>query len=77
MKGKKALLNAAVFFVLSGSAPIASAHLPVFDDGTAVDPEHALYISDIGLSQVVYHEVNEMFSGFARRVFGFSLTGSC
>ena len=59
MKSEKAVLVAAVFFVLSGGAPIASAHLPIFDDGTAVDPEHALYISDIDLSQVVYHEVNQ------------------
>jgi len=35
------------------------AHQPLFDDGTAVDAEHALVISDIGLSQVVYHEVKE------------------
>ncbi|MGB9623414.1 MAG: hypothetical protein ACPMAQ_00990 [Phycisphaerae bacterium] len=40
-------------------AQVASAHLPLFDDGTAVDADHALVISDIGLSQVVYHEVKE------------------
>lgn len=59
MKRGRALLSAMVFFVLSGGAPIASAHLPIFDDGTAVDAEHALFISDIGLSQVVYHDVSE------------------
>lgn len=57
MKRGSVYLNAMVFLTLSGGAPVASAHLPIFDDGTAVDAEHALIISDIGLSQVVYHEV--------------------
>ena len=48
-----------VVLVLSSGVQIASAHLPLFDDGTAVDAEHALLIPDIGLSQVVYHEVTE------------------
>lgn len=59
MKRSTVYLNAMVFLAVSGGAQVASAHLPIFDDGTAVDAEHALVISDIGLSQVVYHEVTE------------------
>ena len=36
-----------VFLTVSGGAQVASAHLPIFDDGTAVGAEHALVISDI------------------------------
>jgi hypothetical protein len=57
MKRRTVCLNAMVFLAVSGGAQVASAHLPILDDGTAVDAEHALVISDIGLSQVVYHEV--------------------
>lgn len=59
MKRNTAPLQAMVFLMVSGGAQVASAHLPIFDDGTAVDPGHALVIADIGLSQVVYHEVTE------------------
>jgi hypothetical protein len=59
MRFGKIILRVMVFLALSGGAPIASAHLPISDDGTAVDAEDALFISDIGLSQVVYHEVSE------------------
>jgi hypothetical protein len=59
MKRGTVCLNAMVFLAVSGGAQVALAHLPIFDDGTAVDAEHALVISDIGLSQVVYHEVTE------------------
>jgi len=59
MKPSTVYLNAMILLAASGGAQVASAHLPIFDDGTAVDPEHALVISDIGLSQVVYHEVRE------------------
>jgi hypothetical protein len=59
MRFGEIILRVMVFLALSGGGPIASAHLPIFDDGTAVDAEHALFISDIGLSQVVYHEVSE------------------
>jgi len=56
MKRSTVYLNAMVFLTVSSGARVASAHLPILDDGTAVDAEHALVISDIGLSQVVYHE---------------------
>ncbi|HOW73533.1 MAG TPA: hypothetical protein PKY77_23270 [Phycisphaerae bacterium] len=59
MKRSTVCLNAVVFLAVSGSTHFAWAHLPVFDDGTAVDADHALVISDIGLSQVVYHEVTD------------------
>lgn len=42
-----------------GGVPAAVAHLPILDDGTNVDADSALVIKDIGLSQVVYHEVRE------------------
>jgi hypothetical protein len=47
MKRRTVCLNAMVFLTVSGGAQVASAHLPIFDDGTAVDAEHALVISDI------------------------------
>lgn len=59
MRRRTGCLNVTVVLAVSGAAQVASAHLPIFDDGTAVDAEHALVISDIGLSQVVYHEVTE------------------
>jgi hypothetical protein len=59
MKPSTIYLNAVVLLAVAGGAQVASAHLPIFDDGTAVDAEHALVISDIGLSQVVYHEAKE------------------
>ncbi|MBP7937378.1 MAG: hypothetical protein KA354_22260 [Phycisphaerae bacterium] len=59
MKRRTVCLNSTVFLAVFGGAQVASAHLPIFDDGTAVDAEHALVVSDIGLSQVVYHEVTE------------------
>ncbi len=55
-KSSTALLNVMTVFAFCGSAEFAWAHLPLFDDGTAVDADHALVISDISLSQVVYHE---------------------
>lgn len=59
MKCGMGFLNVMVFLAVCTGAQVALAHLPIFDDGTAVDAEHALVISDIGLSQVVYHEVKE------------------
>jgi len=35
----------------------ASAHRPTISDGRAVDLEHAIFVADPDLSQVVYHEV--------------------
>ena len=43
MRFGKIILRVMVFLALSGAAPIASAHLPTFDDGTAVDADHAFY----------------------------------
>ena len=36
---------------------IAWAHRPILSDGSARDASTALYIADVDLSQVVYHEV--------------------
>lgn len=47
MKRGTAYLNAMVFLAVSGGGQVASAYLPILDDGTAVDAEHALVISDI------------------------------
>ena len=38
-------------------APEAHAHRLVPDDGTHVDADTAIFLDDMGLSQVVYHEV--------------------
>ncbi|HQL55873.1 MAG TPA: hypothetical protein PLQ87_14285, partial [Phycisphaerae bacterium] len=44
--------------VLLVSVPsVAWAHRPTLSDGSARDASTALYISDVDLSQVVYHEV--------------------
>jgi hypothetical protein len=59
MKRRTRFLNVPAFMAVFGGWQAAWAHLPIFDDGTAVDAEHAVVISDIGLSQVVYHEVKE------------------
>jgi hypothetical protein len=55
MRYTSASLTVMMLLGLSAGGNVALAHLPLFDDGTAVDAEHALVISDIGLSQVVYH----------------------
>jgi len=36
-----------------------SAHVPVFSDGSAVDPQSAIEVADVTVSRVVYHEVTE------------------
>ncbi len=59
MKHETRCLNVMAVLAVFAGAQVASAHLPILDDGTAVDAEHALVISDIDLSQVVYHEVKE------------------
>jgi hypothetical protein len=48
-----------IFFVglLSYVPSIAWAHRPTLSDGSARDASTALYIADVDLSQVVYHEV--------------------
>ncbi len=43
--------------LLSYVPSIAWAHQPILSDGSARDASTALYISDVDLSQVVYHEV--------------------
>ena len=40
-----------------GAPTIARAHQPIMSDGSARDASTALYIADVDLSQVVYHEV--------------------
>ncbi len=52
-------MNIVALVALSLGTRQASAHLPLFDDGTAVDAEQAMIIKDVDLSQVVYHEVRE------------------
>jgi len=59
MKRRTAFLNAALLASLAAGARTATAHLPIFDDGANTSAESALVISDVGLSQVVYHEVKE------------------
>jgi len=59
MKSARIPVRWLILLALSSSGKVALAHIPIFDDGTAVDPEHALIISDIGLSQVVYHEATD------------------
>jgi hypothetical protein len=56
MKHETGRLNVMAVLAVFAGAQVASAHLPILADGTAVDAEHALVISDIDLSQVVYHE---------------------
>lgn len=57
MKNAPVWLKLLVLVTAAAPCRLALAHLPVFDDGTAGNSEQALVISDIGLSQVVYHEV--------------------
>lgn len=52
---KQTLLLMAVSCLIPPAA--AHAHKPRFSDGTAVDPQHALLVSDPVMSQVYYHEV--------------------
>jgi hypothetical protein len=59
MKRRTVSLNVIVILAVSIGAQVATAHLPMLDDGSAADAEHALVILDIGLSQVVYHEVRD------------------
>lgn len=40
-----------------GAPAVAWAHQPIMSDGSARDASTALYIADVDLSQVVYHEV--------------------
>lgn len=59
MKREMICTSIVALVALSGGATPLWAHLPLFDDGTAVDAEHAMIIKDVDLSQVVYHEVRE------------------
>lgn len=46
-------------FLAAGSSPAVLAHQPNISDGTAVTADEAIFLDDIKVSRVIYHEVTE------------------
>ena len=48
-----------IVLVATGSSSAVLAHQPIISDGTAVTAEEAIFLDDIQISRVVYHEVTD------------------
>lgn len=48
-----------IFLVAIGSSSAVLAHQPMISDGTAVTAEEAIFLDDIQISRVVYHDVTD------------------
>jgi hypothetical protein len=48
-----------IVLVATGSPMVVLAHQPIISDGTATAAEEAIFLDDIQISRVIYHEVTE------------------
>ena len=48
-----------IVLVATGSSSAVLAHQPIISDGTAVAADQAIFLDDVQISRVVYHEVTE------------------